>query len=160
MKISLHPFGWTAVLAVLIAMPAWSAEGSNQVLVKLRSNPHGRVARSAVERLHQVLPGATYERVLTADGWHQLTVPEGTSVTEVVAQLQLSEEVEFAEPNFQYPLIRPVRSEVGSAPALASSRVSPAAVCGREMSIRQRNIRRSFWHGMASLPSTALRGRR
>ena len=128
MKATLRSLGWSAVLAGLLAIPALSADGPSQVLVKLRSSPPGRVARSAVETIHQVLPGAAYERVLTADGWHQLTVPDGTTVAEAVAQLQLSEDVEFAEPNFQYPLIRPVRFEAGSAPPSGSSRVSPAAV--------------------------------
>ena len=127
MKATLRSLGWSVILTVLMANSAWSADGSDQVLVKLRSSLQGRVTRSAAETLHQVLPGATYERVLTADGWHQLTVPEGTSVSEALAQLQLSAEVEFAEPNLKYPIIRPVRSEVGSASPLASSRVSPAA---------------------------------
>lgn len=108
------------------AFAAADSPDPEQVLVKLKSNPSARVSRSAVETVHQLLPGATYEGPLTADGWHQLTLPAGTSMTEALAQLELSADVEYAEPNLRYALLQPARNGGGSA-AEAARRVTPAS---------------------------------
>ncbi|MBN9691458.1 MAG: S8 family serine peptidase [Verrucomicrobia bacterium] len=97
-----------------------------QVLVKLKSNPSTRVSRSAVETVQQLLPGATYEGPLTADGWHQLTLPTGTTMTQALAELELSADVEYAEPNLRYALLQPARSSGGTMTE-ANRRVAPAA---------------------------------
>ncbi len=103
----------------LSASQAPYADG--QILVKFRPTAPGRTAAPMAQRAAAVIPGASLETELTADGWQLLRLPSGISVPDAVLAASQQPEVEYAEPNTRYSIPRPLGASAPS-PSVRNAR--------------------------------------